>query len=131
MSKTEKTTTNLGVVDLGKIDLLVEQGHYSNRTDFIKTAVRNQLSRHSEEIQNTITKKNFAVGILYISKDDLETYLLKNQQVDIKVIGKLIFNDDITPELAVNAIRSIKILGSISASPEVAGALEEKISKML
>lgn len=131
MSKTEKITTNLGVVDLGKIDLLVEQGHYSNRTDFVKTAVRNQLARHSDEIQNTITKKNFAVGIQHISKNYLESCLLKNQKVELKVIGKLILDDKITPELAVNAIKSIQILGSISATPEVAGALEERISKML
>lgn len=129
MSKTEKITVNMSVVDLGKIDLLVEQGFYSNRTDLIKTAIRNQLSNHSYEIQDTITRKNTVAGIVSYNKKDLQSCLDKNEQLDIKVIGKLILNKDITSELALKTIKSIQILGTISASDEVKSALKERITK--
>lgn len=127
MADTEKITINLNVVDLGHIDLLVEQGFYSNRTDFIKTSIRNQLSTHSTELKETIIRKTMVVGVVSYGRRDLEAELNKNNILDIKVLGMLVLKDDITPDLALRAIKSIKILGTFKANDNVKRALVERI----
>lgn len=127
MADTEKITVNMNIVDLGQIDLLVEQGFYSNRTDFIKTAIRNQLSNHSVEIKDTISRRAFAFGMLYYSKKDLEAELAKNNMLDIKVVGLLFLGNDITPDLALKTIRSIKVFGVFKASEELKSALKNRM----
>ena len=127
MSKTEKITINMSVVDLGKVDLLVDQGFYSNRTDFIRTAIRKQLDQHDDEIKDAVTRKSLCIGITYYSKEDLEEKLLSNKQLEIKMVGMLILSKDITPELACKTIKSIKVLGSLSMSKEVRDALVDRI----
>jgi len=126
MADTEKITINMNIVDLGQIDLLVEQAFYSNRTDFIKTAIRNQLSNHSVEIKDTITRREFALGMLYYSRKDLEDELLKNNMLEIKVVGLLVLNDDIDPNLALKTIKSLKVLGVFKANDKVKKALESR-----
>ena len=126
MADTEKITINLGVVDLGKIDLLVEQGFYTNRTDFIRTAIRSNLDKHDTVVQETITRKNYVVGILIYSASDLERHLEKGEALDIHIIGMLILSKDITPELARQAINSIKVLGIFDAPEAVKQALSDK-----
>lgn len=127
MADTEKITVNMNIVDLGQIDLLVEQGFYSNRTDFIKTAIRNQLLNHSTEIKDTITRKTFAVGVIYYNREQLETELSRHNMLEIKIIGLLILNDDIDPELALKTIKSLKVLGSFRASEKLKKALEDRM----
>lgn len=122
MADTEKVTVNLNVVDLGKIDLLVEQGFFSNRTDFIKSAIRNQLSEHAEEVNKLTTDK--VLGALYYSRKDLEEVVAKGKVLDIKVIGMLAFADDVDEELVRKSIRSLKVLGVLRASKEVRKALD-------
>jgi Arc/MetJ-type ribon-helix-helix transcriptional regulator len=127
MADTEKITINISVVDLGRIDLLVEQGFYSTRTDFIRTAIRNQLSTQADTIDEAITRRSFVMGVLVYNHRDFERYLEKDEQVDIRVVGMLFLSNDITPELAKATIRSIKVLGVFRASDEIKEALGDRI----
>ena len=127
MADTEKITINLGVVDLGKIDLLVEQGFFTNRTDFIRTAIRHHLDKHDTQLQETITRNNFAVGIMVFTTSGLKKRLEKGEMLDIMVVGMLVLSEGITPELARDTINSIKVLGIFEASKEVKEALSDRI----
>jgi Arc/MetJ-type ribon-helix-helix transcriptional regulator len=127
MADTEKITINLGVVDLGKIDLLVEQGFFTNRTDFIRTAIRHHLDKHDTQLQETITRNNFAVGIMVYTASGLQKRLEKGEMLDIMVVGMFVLSEGITPELARNTINSIKVLGIFEASKEVKEALADRI----
>ena len=127
MADTEKITINLGVVDLGKIDLLVEQGVFTNRTDFIRAAIRSHLDKHDTELQETITRNNFAVGIMVYTRTGLQKRLDKGEMLDILVVGMFAIAEDVTPELALSTINSIKVLGIFEASKEVKEALADRI----
>lgn len=117
---TEKITINLGAVDLGQIDLLVEQGFYSNRTDFIRTAIRNQISVHSVEIKRITTEKLYAaMGVFMLGKKELEIMKAEGRKYDIKLVGMLVIAADVTPELAADTIGSVKVYGIVKASDEV------------
>ncbi len=124
MAETEKITINMNVVDLGKVDLLVEQGFYSNRTDFIKTAIRNQLSTHSEVVDQMIVSKSYFIGVMLLNREELENLVALKKKIDIKVLGMLILSDDIDVALALKTIQSIKILGVVKASAELKKALK-------
>jgi len=123
MAETEKITINMNVVDLGKVDLLVEQGFYSNRTDFIKTSIRNQLLTHSKEVESVITNKSYVVGTGRYNKKSLTKLLDEGKNLDIKVIGMLVFEDDVEVELVEKTIKSAKVFGVLKARPEIKEAL--------
>jgi Arc/MetJ-type ribon-helix-helix transcriptional regulator len=127
MSETEKITINLSVVDLGRIDLLAEQGFYATRTDFIRTAIRILLDSHNEVIQETVTRKSLVIGITGYGKRELEEREAKNEQLDIRVLGMLHINEEVDPELALATINSVKVLGVFNASPQVKAALADRI----
>jgi Arc/MetJ-type ribon-helix-helix transcriptional regulator len=122
----EKITINLGFVDLGHIDLLVEEGFYSNRTDFIRTAIRNQLARHEEALTKTVTPRNLDLGLRHYSRADLEEVVRRGERLDIVVLGLASIADDVTPALAQRAISSIQVLGALRASPAVKTALDDR-----
>lgn len=119
MADTEKITINMNYVDLGKVDLLVEQGFYSNRTDFIKTSIRNQLSGHSEVVDRVITDKSYVIGISRYDRKDLEKLLEQNKVLDLKVVGMLVLDDDIDLDLAEKTIKSIKVFGVLRANSQL------------
>ena len=123
----EKITINLGYVDLGHIDLLVQEGFYSNRTDFIRTAIRNQIERHADVIRQAVTRKSVDLGLRHFSREDLEAVLDAGQLLDIRVLGLATIAQDITPELARAAIASLTILGALHASAAVKAALADRI----
>ncbi len=125
MSETEKITINLGAVDLGKIDLLVEQGHYSNRTDFIRSAIRSQLEKHTIEVQQAVTRHSFALGAIYHSLADFERYKVKGEKIKVDAIGVYQIPDDVPVALAVEVVESIKVYGIFQARPELKNALEK------
>ena len=125
MAETEKITINMNVVDLGKVDLLVEQGFYSNRTDFIKTAIRHQLSTYSTVVDHIITDKSFAIGISYFNRHLLEEVHSQNKILDIKVVGMLVLADDIDDELVLKTIKSLKVFGVLKATPELKEVLNQ------
>jgi Arc/MetJ-type ribon-helix-helix transcriptional regulator len=127
MSETEKITINLGVVDLGKIDLLVDQGFYTTRTDFIRAAIRSQLLTHTNEIQETASRRSMVMGILLYNARDLEKKLEKGERMNITIAGMLILDRDISPELAKAAIESIRVFGVFKASNAVKEALADRI----
>ena len=122
----EKITINLGVVDLGKVDLLVEEGFYSNRTDFIRTAIRNQLDKHEGEMTATITRKSITVGAVHYSRKELDEHRANHQKLAISVVGVLAISDDVTPELARDTIESVKVRGVFRASGTVKDALSDR-----
>ncbi|GGA81486.1 CopG family transcriptional regulator [Ornithinibacillus halotolerans] len=125
MAETEKITINVNVVDLGKIDLLVEQGFYSNRTDFIKSSIRSELSEHADTVDRIISDKKLLLGVSYYSKKDLDEVVASKKALDIKVIGMLVIADDVDPELVRKSIHSLKVLGVLRASTDVRKALDE------
>ena len=124
---TEKITINLGVVDLGQIDLLVQEGFYSNRTDLIRTAIRNQLATHAEVVRETVARKTFVLGLQHYTRSDLETVQAAGQKLQIQVLGLASIAEDVSPELARATIDSIVVLGALHASPAVKAALADRI----
>jgi Arc/MetJ-type ribon-helix-helix transcriptional regulator len=127
MAEQEKITINLGVVDLGQIDLLVDEGFYSSRTDFIRSAIRAQLEAYKADIRQTMTRRAFGIGILNYSRKDLEDRRATGTNLDVKIIGMLYIDEDVTPELARATIASIQVFGVLKASPEVRAALVDRI----
>ena len=123
MADTEKITINLGAVDLGKIDLLVEQGHYSNRTDFIRSAIRAQLDKHTSEVQQSITRQSYGVGAFSHSLADFERYKAKGEKIKISVVGVYNIPSDVPVALADEVVESIKVYGIFQASDAVNAAL--------
>jgi len=124
---TEKITINLGYVDLGRIDLMVQDGFYSNRTDFIRTAIRNQLDRHADVVSQSVTRKVLDLGLRHFSRADLEAACAAGQMLEIKVLGLASIARDVTPELARAAIASVTVLGALHATPEVRAALADRL----
>ena len=124
---TEKITINLGYVDLGQVDLMVQEGFYSNRTDFIRTAIRNQLERHSDVVKRSTTRKNLDLGLRNYSRADLEAARGAGEMLQINVLGLANIAEDVTPELARAAIASISVLGALHASPAVKTALADRM----
>jgi Arc/MetJ-type ribon-helix-helix transcriptional regulator len=127
LSETEKITINLGLVDLGQIDLLVQEGFYQNRTDFIRTAIRNQLSTHSEAVKQTVARKTLVLGLQHYTRRNLEAVRAAGETLQIKVLGLVSIADDVSPELALATIDSLVVLGAFRASPVVKAALAERI----
>ena len=127
MADTEKITINMSAVDLGKVDLLVQEGLYSNRTDFIRTAIRSQLDKHNLEIQQSVTRNSYVIGVLAYDSSDLEKRKLKGEKIKMTIVGLLHLSDDITPELAREVIESIQVRGIFQASDQVKTALADKI----
>src|SRR3954466_9551893 len=109
---TEKITINLGYIDLGHIDLLVQEGFYSNRTDFIRTAIRNQIERHAEVTRQSVARKSVELGLRHYSRDDLEVAQAAGQLLDIRVLELASIAQDVTPELARATIASVEVLGA-------------------
>ncbi len=127
LADSEKITINLGHVDLGHIDLMVQEGFYSNRTDFIRTAIRNQIERHADTAKQAIGRKKVELGLRHFSRDDLEEVRANGQMLDIRVLGLASIADDVSPELARAAIGSIAVLGALHASSAVKAALADRI----
>ena len=123
----EKITINLGYVDLGHIDLLVQEGFYSNRTDFIRTAIRNQIERHADVVRQAVTRKSVDLGLRHFSREDLEAARDAGQMLDIRVLGLATIAPDVTPELARATIASLTVLGALHASAAVKAALADRI----
>jgi Arc/MetJ-type ribon-helix-helix transcriptional regulator len=125
--ETEKITINVGYVDLGHIDLLAREGFYSNRTDFIRTAIRNQLATHADAAKQAIVRNTLELGLRQFSRDDLETVRAAGAKLRIKVLGLATIANDVTPELALATIESITVLGALQASKAVKAALGARI----
>ncbi|MGI4802963.1 MAG: CopG family transcriptional regulator [Janthinobacterium lividum] len=123
----EKITINLGFVDLGRIDLLVDDRFYSNRTDFIRTAIRNQLDKHEEAMRQSVSRRTLDMGVKIVTRAELERLRNAGETVHIKVLGLATIASDVTPELALATIASISVLGALHATPAVRAALAERM----
>lgn len=126
-AEAEKITINLGHVDLGHIDLLVQERFYSNRSDFIRTAIRNQLDRHSDAVRRSLEARKLDLGLRRYSRRDLEAVRASGEQVHIQVLGLAVIGADVTPELARETIASVQVLGAFEASNEVKAALRDRM----
>lgn len=126
IAESEKITINLGYVDLGHIDLMVQDGFYSNRTDFIRTAIRNQLDRHADVVRQSVARKTLDLGFRHYSRAELEAVRDAGETLQINVLGLARIASDVTPELARAAIASVTVLGALQASPEVRAALADR-----
>jgi Arc/MetJ-type ribon-helix-helix transcriptional regulator len=122
----EKITINLGYVDLGHIDLMVKDGFYSNRTDFIRTAIRNQLDRHADVVRQSVARKTLDIGLAHYGRSDLEAVQNRGEMLHINVLGLATVARDVTPELARATIASVTVLGALHASAEVKAALADR-----
>jgi len=125
--ESEKITINLGYVDLGQVDLLVREGFYSNRTDFIRTAIRNQLATHGDVLKQTVARRAMVLGLQRYSRQHLESVRAAGEQLHIQVLGLVTIDDDVPAQLAAQTIASVVILGALHASAKVKAALAERI----
>jgi Arc/MetJ-type ribon-helix-helix transcriptional regulator len=128
IEKTEKITINLGPVDLGQIDLLVQEGFYTNRTDFIRTAIRTQLTSHAEVVKHALARKTYVLGVQHYTRRDLEAVLARGEKLHINVLGLASIADDVSPELALASIEAVVVLGAFRASAAVKAALAQRIT---
>ncbi len=126
--ESEKLTLNLGYVDLGQIDLLVTEGFYANRSDFIRTAIRNHLTSHGEALRQVVARKMLVLGLQHFSADDLRRAQAAGEKLQIRVLGLATIATDVPPELAAQTIDSITVLGALHASPSVRAALAGRIT---
>jgi Arc/MetJ-type ribon-helix-helix transcriptional regulator len=124
----EKITINLGFVDLGHVDLLVAEGFYANRTDFIRTAIRNQLTTHADAVKQVVARKMLVLGMQHFSESDLLAVQAAKQKLQIRVLGLASIGHDVSPELALATIDSLEVLGALHASPAVKTALATRQS---
>ena len=124
--ETEKITINLGYVDLGHVDLMVQEGFYSNRTDFIRTAIRNQLERHADVVKQSTARKSLDLGLRNYSREDLEALQQAGEMLHINVLGLATISPDVTPKLARATIASVSVLGALHASSAVKAALADR-----
>src|ERR1700719_1900773 len=125
-SDSEKITINLGYVDLGHVDLMVQEGFYSNRTDFIRTAIRNQLERHAEVVKQSTARKSLDLGLRHYSREDLEAARRAGEMLHTNVLSLISIADDVTPDLAHATIASVSVLGALHTSPAVKAALADR-----
>jgi Arc/MetJ-type ribon-helix-helix transcriptional regulator len=127
VDKTEKITINIGLVDLGQIDLLVAEGFYANRTDFIRTAIRRQLEMRAGAVQDTVARRTLTLGTRHYGRRELEELRAAGRTVEIRVLGLATVADDVSPDLALATITSVEVLGAFRASPAVKAALAPRI----
>jgi Arc/MetJ-type ribon-helix-helix transcriptional regulator len=127
IADSEKITINLGYVDLGHIDLMVEDGFYANRTDFIRTAIRNQLDRHTDVVRQSVARKSLDLGLRLYTRLDLEAAQARGEMLHINVLGLATIAADVTAELARAVIASVTVLGALHASAEVRAALADRM----
>jgi Arc/MetJ-type ribon-helix-helix transcriptional regulator len=126
-SDSEKITINLGYVDLGHVDLLVQEGFYSNRTDFIRTAIRHQLDRHHDSVKRSVARHQLELGLRRYTRQDLEAVQAAGETLHIQVLGLASIADDVSPGLALRTIASVHVLGALHVSPAVKAALGDRI----
>jgi Arc/MetJ-type ribon-helix-helix transcriptional regulator len=126
VDKSEKITVNIGLVDLGQIDLLVDEGFYANRTDFIRTAIRRQIESRSAAVEQTVLRRTLTLGAQHYSRDDLEALRASGQMIEVRVLGLATVADDVSPELAVATIASVEVLGAFRAPKAVKAALASR-----
>jgi Arc/MetJ-type ribon-helix-helix transcriptional regulator len=127
LDRTEKITINLGLVDLGQIDLLVHEGFYTNRTDFIRSAIRTQLASNAKAVDQTVARRTLVLGTQHFTRADLEDIRAAGERVQIRVLGLATIADNVPAELARATIESVEVLGAFRASPAVKQALADRI----
>jgi Arc/MetJ-type ribon-helix-helix transcriptional regulator len=127
MGETEKITINMSVVDLGKVDLLVTEGFYQNRTDFIRASIRTQLAKHETEVRDSITRNAYVLGVISCDQESLMKDIAEGVRRKYHVVGLMVIDEDVTPEVADQAIEAIKVMGVLRAPEAVKAVLSDRI----
>jgi len=125
--ETEKMPVNVGVVDLGQVDLLVREGFYSNRSDLMRTALRSQLALHADTLKPTVARRTLKVVLRHHERVDLERAVAAGHRYQLQLVGLARIADDMSPELALAAIESVTVLGDFQASPSARRALTDRL----
>lgn len=128
LPESEKITINLGFVDLGQVELLVQEGFYSNRSDFIRTAIRNQIERHADTVRQIIVRKSVDLGLRHVTHDELTAARAAGQMLDIRALGLVVIAPDVSPDLARATISALSVLGTLQAPDAVKAALADRIT---
>ncbi|MFC2078963.1 ribbon-helix-helix protein, CopG family [Candidatus Bipolaricaulota bacterium] len=129
MSDAERITIGVGIVDLGQIDRLVDKGLFATRSEFIRAAIRIYLEQYREEVVQAGFKKSFTIGTHVLNAHDLEDIAADGKAIDLHVVGSLTIAEDVSPELARKAVRSVSVYGSFRASEAVKAALADRMTK--
>lgn len=127
MPESEKITINMSPVDLGKIDLLVQEGLYGNRTDFIRTAIRAQIEKHQLEVQQSVARHSYIIGVLIYDRKEFEAMKARGEKINLTVVGMVALAEDIPPELAAEVVESLQVRGVFNASQAVKIALADRM----
>lgn len=125
--ESEKITINLGFVDLGHVDLLVQEGFFSNRSDFIRNAIRQQLLQHGDVLRQSVARKTLRMGLQHFTRAELEALHAAGERLDVKVLGLASIAADVSPELARATFNSLEVLGALSAPANVKAALADRM----
>jgi Arc/MetJ-type ribon-helix-helix transcriptional regulator len=126
VEKSEKITINVGLVDLGQIDLLVSEGFFANRTDFVRTAIRRQIESRAGSVESTVARRHLTLGSEHYSRRDLEELRDSGRTVEVRVLGLASIAEDVSPELALATIAAVEVLGAFRASRAVKAALASR-----
>ena len=124
----EKVTINLGHIEAGQIELLVLEGFYANRSDFIRTAIRNLIDRHAPAVDQAIARRRVVLGLHRFGRAELERIHAAGEVLEIRVLGLAVIDPDVTPDLALATIGSVSVLGAFQASTSVKAALADRMS---
>lgn len=123
---TEKVCVNLAAVELGKIDVLVSQGLFTSRTDLIRAGIRKVLEENGEAVQR-VALGAAGLGIMAITRKQLEQARKAGEKLDMKVIGILVIDPDVTPELADTTIHEIRIFGTLRGPKAVLARIGDRV----
>jgi Arc/MetJ-type ribon-helix-helix transcriptional regulator len=127
LEKTEKITINVGLVDLGEIDLLVDEGFYANRTDFIRTAIRRQLQTRADAVERTVARRSLTLGSEHLTRRDLEALRDAGETIELRVLGLASIAEDVDADLALQTIAAVEVLGAFRAPRAVKAALAPRV----
>lgn len=111
----EKVSVNINEEALSKIDLLVEDGFYSNRSDFINRAVDTLLDRENRTVdklleihsKEKINSRQWFVGVQTMGSQYLEKVKEQGVRLRIKGCGVLYFEKDAAQELVFETVEYI------------------------
>jgi Arc/MetJ-type ribon-helix-helix transcriptional regulator len=125
-SKPQQLNVTMDAEEIHQVDLMVEQGLYASRKDFLQLAARNLLREHGVEVPRPMTGELKVAGIAVHNRKSLEKLRAAGRQLELNVTGIFRLADDVTPELACAVIKSLTLRGTFEASAEVKATLKDR-----
>ena len=118
----EKVSVNINTSTLSSIDLLIDHGYYSNRSDFINQALREGIQKHQKTLDRIIDAKTEAngespnqwfIGVYGLEKREIDAAKSRGITMEIKGYGVLVIDAENDEEDLYPVIRSIKVKGKV------------------